>query len=203
MAKKAEKLSLRERNKLRTRHEILNATLEVFNREGFSGTSIDKIAEHAGIAKGTAYVYFSDGLDDIYREIYSELSKKLLKTTEEKRRIIADPVERIVAMAETLLELSEIPEYGRFYSLLSPELRPVLRSVVGSASKRFIVFVALDLNEMLNRTHRKKLNIAISELLVGSMGEAARIVSEDSSRKPELIAAFRKVITSIANLTVS
>jgi len=198
MAKKSERLPLRERNKLRTRQEILDATLEVFNEEGFAGTSIDKIAELGGISKGTVYVYFPDGLNDIYREIYSDLSGKLLKSAGEKRAKISDPVERIVGMAEALLKLSEVPTYGRFYSVLSPELRPVLTPVVGAASKQFVVLVAQDLGEMFAGSHGEPECLALSELIIGSMREAARIVSEVPSKKSSLIDALRRIVTAIA-----
>lgn len=198
MAKSSERLSLRERNKLRTRQEILDATLEVFNEDGFAGTSIDKIAELGGISKGTVYVYFPDGLNDIYREIYADLTERLLKTAKEVRTKILDPGKRIVAMAEALLKLSEVPTYGRFYSVLSPELRPVLTPVVGLASKQFVIFVASDLKETLGDPASEAQCTALAELIVGSMREAARIVSEEPSKKEPLLGALRRIVSSIA-----
>ncbi|MEY9534622.1 TetR/AcrR family transcriptional regulator [Sinorhizobium fredii] len=203
MANRSERLSLRERNKLRTRQEILDATLEVFNEDGFAGTSIDKIAELGGISKGTVYVYFPDGLNDIYREIYADITGRLLKTTEEVRAKISDPKRRIVAMAEALLKLSEVPTYGRFYSVLSPELRPVLTPVVGLASKQFVISIAADLKETLGESVSESQCTALAELIVGSMREAARIVSEVPSKKDSLIAALRRIVSSIAAEYVS
>ncbi len=203
MANRSERLSLRERNKLRTRQEILDATLEVFNEDGFAGTSIDKIAELGGISKGTVYVYFPDGLNDIYREIYADITGRLLKTTEEVRAKISDPRRRIVAMAEALLKLSEVPTYGRFYSVLSPELRPVLTPVVGLASKQFVISIAADLKETLGDSVSEAQCTALAELIVGSMREAARIVSEVPSKKDSLIAALRRIVSSIAAEYVS
>lgn len=203
MAKTSERLSLRERNKLRTRQEILDATLEVFNEDGFAGTSIDKIAELGGISKGTVYVYFPDGLNDIYREIYADITERLLKTTKEVRAKISDPGKRIVAMAEALLKLSAVPTYGRFYSVLSPELRPVLTPVVGLASKQFVISIAVDLRETLGDSVSEAQCTALAELIVGSMREAARIVSEVPSKKESLIAALRRIVSSITAEKVS
>ncbi|TWD50731.1 TetR family transcriptional regulator [Agrobacterium vitis] len=198
MAKGAERLSLRERNKLRTRQEILSATLEVFNEDGFAGTSIDKIADVGGISKGTVYVYFPDGLNDIYREIYADITERLLKATKEVRSKTKDPARRIVAMAEALLKLSEVPTYGRFYSVLSPELRPVLTPVLGLASNQFVTFAAADLQEALSTAATEAECIAMAELIVGSMREAARIVSEMPDRKEALIEALQKIVSSVA-----
>ena len=39
--------------------EILEAARRVFARSGFNETTVDQIAEEAGVAKGTVYLYFS------------------------------------------------------------------------------------------------------------------------------------------------
>jgi len=44
---------------------ILDAARRVFAREGFSGTTIQAVAEAAGIAKGTVYLYFRSK-DELY-----------------------------------------------------------------------------------------------------------------------------------------
>jgi AcrR family transcriptional regulator len=49
----------------RKRDSILNAARAVFSREGYAGTAVDDIAEQAGIAKGTLYLYFKSK-EDVY-----------------------------------------------------------------------------------------------------------------------------------------
>ena len=39
---------------------ILKAALEVFSENGFAATRLEDIANRAGVAKGTLYLYFSD-----------------------------------------------------------------------------------------------------------------------------------------------
>lgn len=57
------RLSVRERNKLRTRRELLDAALEVFAEVGYGSASVEKIAERAGVAKATGHVaIFAPGL---------------------------------------------------------------------------------------------------------------------------------------------
>ena len=43
--------------------EILDAARRVFARKGFAGASVDRIAETAGLAKGTLYLYFHSKRD--------------------------------------------------------------------------------------------------------------------------------------------
>ena len=43
-----------------TREKIINCALRIFAKEGFFKTTVDDIAQAAGLAKGTLYLYFKD-----------------------------------------------------------------------------------------------------------------------------------------------
>jgi AcrR family transcriptional regulator len=45
------------------RRLIMKAALKIFSRKGYSPTALDEIAQEAGIAKGTLYLYFKDKED--------------------------------------------------------------------------------------------------------------------------------------------
>jgi len=45
------------------RRKILNAALKIFSRKGYGTAAIDEVAQEAGIAKGTLYLYFRDKED--------------------------------------------------------------------------------------------------------------------------------------------
>ncbi|MDE0938916.1 MAG: TetR/AcrR family transcriptional regulator [Pirellulales bacterium] len=195
MPEEKQRISLRERNKLRTRQEIQSAALEVFQEAGFVGSSVDKIAKVAGTSKGTIYVYFPDGLDDIYREIYVNLSDKLLVAGQEKRDACSDPIQRILALAEALLELSAQSEFGRFYNLLSPAMRPVLAPVLGRASKEFIVLISADIEAVYS--DEKVEPRIFAELFTGAIREAAKIVSETPRSKGALLEGLEALISGL------
>lgn len=50
-------------NKRRKRESLLNNAFELFTQKGISDTTIADIAERAGVAKGTFYLYFKDKYD--------------------------------------------------------------------------------------------------------------------------------------------
>lgn len=50
----------RRRRKAERPQEILEAAFVEFSRNGYAQTTLDQIAEHAGVTKGTIYVYFEN-----------------------------------------------------------------------------------------------------------------------------------------------
>src|SRR5271168_3197848 len=50
----------RRRRKAERPHEILEAAFNEFSRHGYAVTTLDRIAERAGVTKGTIYVYFEN-----------------------------------------------------------------------------------------------------------------------------------------------
>lgn len=49
---------VREEKKKRTKAAILKSAMQLFSRQGYANTSIDRLAETAGVGKGTIYTYF-------------------------------------------------------------------------------------------------------------------------------------------------
>lgn len=52
-----------EKNKQKKREALLNTAFDLFTTKGINKTAISDIVEHAGVAKGTFYLYFSDKYD--------------------------------------------------------------------------------------------------------------------------------------------
>jgi AcrR family transcriptional regulator len=61
--------SLRERKKSATRKAIEDAAWELFSERGYAGTSVDDIADRAGVAPRTFFRYFPTKADVLYGEI--------------------------------------------------------------------------------------------------------------------------------------
>jgi len=74
---------LREQKKQQTRGAILKAALHLFTKKGYENTSIDELAQAAGIGKGTIYSYFQSKseiflafCEDQLEFVYKELAEK-------------------------------------------------------------------------------------------------------------------------------
>lgn len=69
------KITAKKENK---RKSLLNSAFELFTTKDFQSTSIADIAEKAGIAKGTFYLYFHDK-DDIRKQLIAAKSTMLFR----------------------------------------------------------------------------------------------------------------------------
>ncbi len=68
---KVEKLSRREREKLRQREEMLAAAIELFSEKGYHNVSMHEIAKKAEFAIGTIYKFFKNK-EDLYKSLIVE-----------------------------------------------------------------------------------------------------------------------------------
>ncbi len=72
----------RRRRKAERPHEILEAAFAEFSRNGYAVTTLEQIAERAGVTKGTIYVYF-DSKEQLFITMVRELMKVTLDALEE------------------------------------------------------------------------------------------------------------------------
>ncbi|HTV38660.1 MAG TPA: TetR family transcriptional regulator [Xanthobacteraceae bacterium] len=64
----------RRRRKAERPHEILEAAFTEFSRNGYATTTLDRIAERAGVTKGTIYVYF-ENKEHLFISMVQEFTK--------------------------------------------------------------------------------------------------------------------------------
>jgi AcrR family transcriptional regulator len=69
----------RRRRKADRPKEILEAAFEEFSRNGYAATTLDQVAERAGVTKGTIYVYF-ESKEHLFISMVRELTKATLDT---------------------------------------------------------------------------------------------------------------------------
>jgi AcrR family transcriptional regulator len=113
------------------RPAILEAARQVFARHGYAGTTVDHIAEEAGIAKGTVYLYFRSK-EEIYLAAVVENVQQLLQLTRERVAAAGTFDEQIREFFRLRLEYVEKhQEFFRIYlaefGSLSLKARPLPR----------------------------------------------------------------------------
>ena len=107
------------------RKKILDAATKVFARVGFSNTRIQDVAQEAGIAHGTVYLYFKSK-DDIFISIFQESLGELIdyiSSEVQKKDSAEDKLRRMISLQLDVIEenpdltkliLIEFPRTGNF-----------------------------------------------------------------------------------------
>lgn len=139
----------KEREKEQRRQQIINAAERVFAAKGFSGATIENIAEEAELSPATLYLYFKNK-DELYASLNLKMLKVLVEKIEDVRnRKKLSPAKKIRALENALYDVYEhdpmnVINVLRFQSSeelknLSPELanqikddaRKYLRAIAG------------------------------------------------------------------------
>jgi len=97
----------RERERQMRRQQILDAAKKVFSAKGFSGATIESIAEEAELSPATLYLYFKNK-----DELYASLNMKMLEVLKQKiegvyQKKELSPEQKITALAEALYQVYE------------------------------------------------------------------------------------------------
>ena len=98
---------------------ILEAARAVFAKKGFHDTTVDEIAEAAGVAKGTVYLYYRSK-QDIYFEALRFGFSSLIKTLEREIGETTDVEEKLRAFIATKLDYCD--ENRDFFKIYYSEL---------------------------------------------------------------------------------
>ncbi len=101
--------------------EVVQAAMAVFARAGFHQARMEDIAQEAGLAKGTLYLYFR-GKDDLIAAILRRLFSGELRAVEELQSVDAPAQERLLAVTRRLAAELErltllLPIWFEFYAL--------------------------------------------------------------------------------------
>jgi len=110
----------REAKKRQTRIRILEASIELFESQGYEATTVQQIATRADVAKGTFFNYFSSK-EDLILELQGQMIRRELESTNG----VPGPI-----MPQLL---NGLLVHARHYPLTPAVTRAVLQGVYGSS----------------------------------------------------------------------
>lgn len=192
-------LTLRERNRLRTRRELLDSALEVFAESGYGSASVESIAARAGASKVTLYAYFPQGREGLFRELYEEVNQEVIERASAIYAEDGDHRGRILALTEALMDIGRRPLIGRLYSIDDPVLDEALDPVRGHASRVCAELIATDLAaaRQAGAVKTQSSPTAMAELLVGAMRTALSDVVREQVEPADMLAAMAALVRSL------
>ncbi len=106
----------RRRRKAERPTEIVEAAFEEFSRNGYAATTLDQVAQRAGVTKGTIYVYFENK-----EHLFISMMKELTKPT-----------------MDSVLEMFERHE-GSTADMLRDQFGFIYRNIVDDERRREVV----------------------------------------------------------------
>jgi len=99
---------------------IIDAALKVFARKGFFNSKVSEIAQEAGVADGTIYLYFKNK-DDILISVFETEMKAMISRMKKELSKCDDPLEKIKMFA--FQHLNMITENQEWAEVAQVELR--------------------------------------------------------------------------------
>ncbi len=193
-------MSLREKNRLRSRQELLDAVLVLFDEGGLAACSVEAVAKLVGASKTTVYSYFPGGIDEMLRDVYRLISQRVIALGSKLRAAETEPGARILAPARALFSICIEAKVGRFYMLLSPALNPLLEPVVGVASGTFKEMFTEDL---VTAGHSRQSAARYSIVINGAIRECAVSIAKSPEQLPDLENTLARVISGIVRASHS
>ncbi|MDN3460699.1 TetR/AcrR family transcriptional regulator [Rhodococcus sp. APC 3903] len=197
----APRLTLRQRNRLRTRRELLDAALEVFAESGYGSASVENIAERAGAAKGTLYTYFPQGREQLFCELYEEVNDELIDKAAAIYSSDGDFASRIVDMTLAIADIAARPRLGRFYAIDDPSLDQAITLVRGHASSVIAEHIAQDYAASVSPTQLAAVPAehfrVVAELLTGAMRTALTSVAHGTHTGDDVARAMRTLVEGV------
>lgn len=121
----------------RNRAAILSAGLDVFSQYGFRGTTLDQIADAAGLSKPNLLYYFPSK-----EAIHTALLERLLENWLDPLKALdaaGDPVQEIMAYAQRKLALSKgFPRESRLFANEILQGAPRIESILHTDLKQLV-----------------------------------------------------------------
>ena len=121
------------------REKILDAAIKTFARKGFHQSRVTDIAQEAGVADGTIYLYFRNK-DDVLISIFEEKMKMIHDRMLQSLENIKDPRARLSQFIS--FHLTQLERYRPLAEIMQVELR--------LSSKFMKEYVPTQLTEYLN-----------------------------------------------------
>ena len=100
--------------------KIIDAATKVFAKKGFYNAKVSEIAQEAGIADGTIYIYFKHK-DDILISLFEEKMQEVLDNMKKQISLESDPLKKIEKFA--LVHLKLIQDNKDIAEIIQVELR--------------------------------------------------------------------------------
>ena len=192
-----------DNNKKKKRDSLLETAFQLFMTKGIQNTSVSDIAEQAGVAKGTFYLYFKDK-HDIHNRLISHKSSQLFQNAVKEYQKLSEPIisfeERMIFFVDNIV--NQLTENPRLLSFIAKNLSwGIFKNALTTPVKETDVDFRYVYREMLDEAPEEyaqpELMLFMIVELVSSTCYSSILYSEPveiNKLKPYLYASIRGII---------
>lgn len=192
-----------DNNKKKKRDSLLETAFQLFMTKGLQNTSVSDIAEQAGVAKGTFYLYFKDK-HDIHNHLISHKSSQLFQNAVKEYQKLPEPItsfeERMIFFVDNIV--NQLTENPRLLGFIAKNLswgifKNALTTPVKEADVDFRDVYREMLDEAPEEYAQPELMLFMIVELVSSTCYSSILYSEPveiNKLKPYLYASIRGII---------
>jgi TetR/AcrR family transcriptional regulator, transcriptional repressor for nem operon len=168
----------------RSKQELLEAGIAVAARDGLAGLSVATVAQEAGFAKGTFYLYFSDResfIDALHQNFYEAVNRAVSAATDG----LPPGRQRLLAAVEAYLDTC-LANHGVKALVLETRAQSKLTTTMEEREQMFV-----QLAEPCTRAMGLRPSRVFARLAVALTSEAAMIEMETGRKVPSARNAIR------------
>ena len=132
---------------------ILDAAVAVIAERGYFNSPVSAIADRAGVADGTIYLYFKNK-DDVLRTAIDRTFDRFHQRVEEQFRTIVDPKEQLAVIARMHLEGAKVDR--NMAILMQTEMRQSASFIAEFSHKHLVRYIQL-VREVVRRGQQQGL----------------------------------------------
>jgi len=177
------------------RRKLLNAACEVFSERGYSESSLDEVAQRAGVSRGLIYHHFGSK-DGLLLALHEELDEALISRVRGAAGQGGLPLDNLVRGARAFIEaVADLP-VARI-TLLDTPGAPGLRAHAEEGQREWARLMETELARGIQQGSIRSVDPAMTaRVLLGALQEAALAVLSESDPP----AAARRAQDSVERL---
>jgi AcrR family transcriptional regulator len=175
-----------------TRKAIVEASMSLFARRGYHGTSVAQIAEATGLTKGALYWYFK-GKEDLFLTVLDCIKENWQNTIMSRVEASTGVVEKLGVLFDATSEMvaSSSNPYSMHLFLVSAGAQPEMREFEDAIKEAYAGYVKI-LADTLKKGQEEgeiRRDVAAESAAVGIIGCLEGIVLQARLYSPPTIAA--------------
>lgn len=144
----------------KTKKLIFDAAVKCFSKKGFHKSTMDEIAETAGVAKGTLYYHFKSK-EDIFKFVIDEGMTVIVNEINDKTAKLDNPVDKVAAVCEVQFQMT-IKYIEFFRTVLSQMWGDEERQLqLREALKKYFEVIEINLKEAIDKGLIEKCNVEV------------------------------------------